>query len=397
MSRTEDWARFLEKNLKSDSYRERTNAHIDQCVELIRNGLDLNEIQKHLKLGKKEAEIIFELAHSRINIRNKFKLWNRLWMDQYLSRYSTPEIVCRYRSERIVGYNIIEAGTGAGMQGIFLSETNESTLSVEIMPERHRMARLNAEEYGAKKIKFVQGDIYSLSPDMAIDDNTVIFCDPARPPAEGERTLETLIPSPQSLVRIFGDRTSNFVFDLPPQIKWDMIGIDGEKEYISVNGNLNRLTLYCGKLRKTETSAVLLPERIRLSGKPKDSIFPEFPEVQSYLIIPDVAIIYARLAWVLEANHGVKPCWKDNRRHIYTSGNAIRNFPGEQYQILERCGESEILQNLEKHDSGRVFLRYNIEDDRYYDVKSQLEKQLHGKLDVYIFRHGEEYFLTEKL
>lgn len=397
MSKSEDWARFLDKNLKNPSFRDITNKRIDECVELIRKGLDLNEIQKNLNLGKKEGEIIFELGHSRVDIRNKFQRWNRLWMDQYLSRYSTPEIVCRYRSERIAGYKVIEAGSGAGMQGIFLSETNESTLSVEVMPERHRMAKLNAEEYGARKIKFVQGDIYALSSGVEIDDDTVIFSDPARPTMEGERTLDSLIPSPATLVHIFGKRTPNFVFDLPPQIKWDKIGIDGEKEYTSVNGNLNRLTLYCGKLKRAETSAVLLPQRIRISGVPRDPVFPEFPEVLDYLVIPDISIIYAKLSWILEGNHGVKPCWSDNRRHIYTTRSSVKNFPGEQYRVIRRCIESEISGQLQEINASRIFLRYNISDEEYYGVKSQLEKGLSGKLDIYIFRFNDEYFLTEKL
>lgn len=397
MGRTEDWAKFLDRNLKDPSYREVTNERIDRCVELIRNGLGLNEIQKHLKTGTKESEILFELARSRINIREKFHRWNRLWMDQYLSRYSTPEIVSRYRSERIAGFNVIEAGSGAGMQSIFLSETNSSTLSVEIMPERHRMARLNAEEYGARKVKFLQGDIYALSSDINVDDNTVIFSDPARPPAEGERSMDNLVPSPQSLVNIFGSRTRNFVFDLPPQLKWDKIGIDGEKEYISIDGSLNRLTLYTGRLKKSETSAVMLPERIRISGEPKESAFPESPVIFDYLAIPDVSIVYARLAWVLEKNHGILPCWKDNRRHIYTSRDPVRNFPGEQYRIKVRCTEEDIPENLKRIGTSRVFLRYNVPEGDYYAVKSRLESGLAGRNDAYIFKHGNEFLLTEKL
>lgn len=396
MSRTEDWARFLEKNLKNLDYRELTNRRIDECVELIRSGLNLNEVQKRLGLGKNEAAIIFELGHSRINIKGKFERWNRLWMDQYLSSYSTPEVVCRYRAERITGYRVLEAGSGAGMQSIFLSQTNDSTLSVEVKPERYRMARLNAEEYGARKVRFVNGDIYGLSGGIDIDENTVVFSDPARPPVEGERSMDTLIPSPASLVKVFGSKTRNFVFDLPPQIKWDNIGIEGEKEYISINGNLNRLTLYCGSLMKAESSAVLLPEGIRISGNPSDVDFPDTATPGKYLLLPDVSLVYAKLLQLLVDRYGIRPCWKDNRRYVFTSDTAIETFPGEKYEVLYTCSEDDLQTVLIKCGAGRVFFRFSMEESAYYSNKAALERQLDGDRDVYIFRNAEVFFVTSR-
>ena len=350
-----------------------------------------------MELGKKEAAIIFELGHSRINIRGKFEKWNRLWMDRYLSQYSTPEIVCRYRAERITGFKIIEAGSGAGMQSIFLSQTNVSTLSFEVLPDRHRMARLNSEEYKTGKLKFLNGDIYSVSSELEIDSDTLIFSDPARPQVEGERSMESLIPSPESLIRIFGDRSQNFVFDLPPQMKWDNIRIEGEKEYLSVNGNLNRLTLYCGKLRKDETSAVMLPSGTRLSGDPREPVFPENPETGGYLLIPDISIVYAKLIWKLEDNLGIRPAWKDGRRFIYTSDTIQDNFPGEQYAILTKCSHAEVHENLVKNNAGRSFPRFSVDEKEYYGIKKGWEEGLSGNTDIYVFRCENTFFLTEKV
>ncbi len=397
LSRTEDWARYMDKVLKNEKFRDITNDIIDQCVELIRKGLDLNEVQKTLSLGKKEAAIIFELSHSRINLKGKFRNWERLWMDQYLSRYSTPEAVCRYRSERIQGFNIIEAGTGAGLQGIFLSQTNESTISVEVEPHRYRMAKLNSREYKTRKIKFLKGDIYALSKDFEIDENTLIFSDPARPTNELRRTMDSLIPSPLSLVKIFGDKTHNFVFDLPPQMEWKQITIDGEKEYLSINGNLNRLTLYCGSLKKSETSAVILPQNVRISGSPRDTIFPETSRLDDFILIPDVSIVYARLLWKLEEQFTIRPAWSDNRRKFYTSHEAIENFPGEQYEILSASRRENLTGALADAGAGKVIMRFALPESQYYAVKKELESGLSGSVDAYIFKKDDIYYIGRKV
>lgn len=397
MSKTEEWAKFLDRNLKNSDYKENTNGRIDQCVDLIRDGLGVNEIQKRIGLGKKEAGIIYELAHSRIKIQGKFEQWNRLWMDQYLASYSTPEIVCRYRSERITGFDIIEAGSGAGMQSIFLSMTNNSTLSVEIQPERYRMARLNAMEFKTGKLKFVNGDIYRLSGDVEIDSETLIFSDPARPRTEGERSMSSLIPSPESLIRIFGNRTSNFVFDLPPQMKWENIGIDGEKEYLSVNGNLNRLTLYCGKLARSETSAVILPGEIRYSGEPRDIEFDDTTPVSHFILVPDVSLVYSKLLWKLEEEFDASPNWKDMRRYFFTSENIQKNFPGEQYEVSWSGRYENLNEELKREGAGRIFLRFPSENEQYYRMKQELESGIHGDVDMYIFRKNEDFFITKKV
>lgn len=387
----------MEKALKDNNFRNLANERIAQCMELVRDGLGLNEVQKKMGLGKKEASIIFELAHSRISLKGKFQYWDRLWMDQYLSRYSTPEVVCRYRAERLHGFNVIEAGSGAGIQGIFLSQTNESTISVEVQPERLRMAKLNALEYRTGKIKFLQGDIYSLTPNFQIDDSTLVFCDPARPPNEPRRTMDTLIPSPLSLMKIYGGKTPNFVFDLPPQMGWDQITIDGEKEYLSIDGSLNRLTLYCGSTKTAETSAVMLPQGTRISGNPMDKPFQEASRLEEFILIPDVSVVYAKLLWILEERYGIRPAWRDSRRVFYTSQSEIGDFPGEQFEILGASRREGLAQAISESGAGKVIIRYPVPETQYYSVKKELESGLSGKEDVYIFRKGDVYYIGRKV
>lgn len=397
LSRTEDWARFLDRNLKNPDFREMTNTRIDQSLKLIREGNELKQVQAKLNLGKTESSIIFELAHSRIRIQGKFEHWNRLWMDHYLASYSTPEIVCRYRAGRIADFDVVEAGSGAGMQSIFLSTTNNSILSLEIQPERYRMAMLNSIEYRTGKLDFVNGDIYGLSPRVDIGSDSLIFSDPARPRSEGERTMSSLIPSPENLVRIFGNRTENFVFDLPPQMKWENIGIPGEKEYLSVDGRLNRLTLYCGELASNETSAVVLPRNIRYSGTPRAPDEEDPRMIMDFILVPDVSLVYAMLLWKVQEDFEIHYSWKDRRRFFFTSEKVQADFPGEQYEVLWQGGFESLKENLKKHNGRRVFLRFPAEDGEYYSIKTSLEDGLEGDMDLYVFRREGHFCIANKV
>ena len=67
-----------------------------------------------------ESKIVFDLAISRIRAESKFSNYEKIWLDSYSSRYSTPEIVASYRSERLKGNQIVDIGSGAGMQSIFM-------------------------------------------------------------------------------------------------------------------------------------------------------------------------------------------------------------------------------------------------------------------------------------
>lgn len=397
MSRSEVWSKFLDRCLKDSDYRELTNGRIDDCIGLIRDGYGIDEARKHIGVSKTDFGVIFELAHSRIDISGKFEKWNRLWMDRYLSRYSTPEMVCRYRADRIRDMKILEAGSGSGMQSIFLSTTNVSAVGVELMPERYRMAKLNALEYKTGDLKFLNGDIHALSQSFPVDDETVVFSDPARPQSEGERSLDSLLPSPAGLLRVFGDRTGNFVFDLPPQMSWNRITLAGEKEYLSINGSLNRLTLYCGHLQRDEVSSVILPQGTRFSGVPREEEFPGVLEDEEYLFIPDISIVYAKLLWKVREKYDIKPVWRDRRRFIYSSGREIEGFPGEQFKVLSVESSQDINERLRALGAARVFPRFSLRDDNYYSLKNQWESGLKGSEDIHVFLRGDKYVLAAKV
>ncbi|WP_061950475.1 hypothetical protein [Acidiplasma cupricumulans] len=109
--------KLLEGLVKSNSYYGLINNEIDNIANDITSGYDLKFIKK--KYDYKNIDLLYEFAHYRILNAHKFSKSSRLFFDKYASMYSTPEIIGDYRGEKLKGSEIIDIGSGAGMQAIF--------------------------------------------------------------------------------------------------------------------------------------------------------------------------------------------------------------------------------------------------------------------------------------
>lgn len=389
-------ADFLASLRKDPELLERVNKQIDQMTEMIASGYGLNKIRKVMK-SIYPLDFLYEVAHSRIKVRDKFTRSERLWLDDYSASFSTPEIIGKYRSSRIAGKKIIDIGSGAGLQALMFA-LNSDVVGVEISRERVEMARLNALEYGVKNVRFVHADYASVLENLEIDDETVIFSDPLRPKTEFERTLDSLVPSPKVITQLSQRFTSNFVFDLPPQMRWEEITIPGEKEYISLNGRLSRLTLYCGDVKRSESSAVILPEKIVLRGKPEDFQFKPAIEPQEYVYLIDPAVTHSKLLREVSLMGNFSKLSSDKRRATLCSDDGfIKNFPGEIFRTLKISDTEKLMDDLKSVDAARIFPRFTLEPEKYYTFKKEIEESLTGVKDVYIFESDRKYLLATKL
>ncbi len=373
-----------------DAIRE-TDLQISEVMDLIRGGMDLATVRKRLKLDSGSAGILFEIASARISLRNKFTLWDRLWMDHYLARYSTPEEICRYRSGRIRGYDVVDIGSGGGIQTVFFSKSNNSAIGIELNPARHIMSEINSTIYHGDNVSFVRGDALEYIGEMKINSETVIFSDPARPPGSPERTLEELHPSPLKIYDMLRGRTENLVFDLPPQMRWEKISIAGEKEYASIGGQLNRLTLYSSSLRQCEVSAVVLPQNIRVEGEPGEVPVQPDTEILDYILVVDPAVARARLVHVVMGGMDGAAISDDGRRYIITSSDAPKEFPGEIYRTEFLTDANGLRDAIAGSDAARVIPRYRIEESAYYKHRDNLGSGLKGSRDIYLFAIGKRY------
>ena len=183
---------------------------------------------------------------------------------------STPEIVAKYIAQRLKTDIIADLGCGIGGQVIFFARECRKVYAVERDPEKLEYAKENCRLYGVDNVEFILGD--ALSPEIKekVSDADIIFSDPARPLSEKERTLENLEPPITEIIKIYSDVTPDLAFHAPPQMPPERIVLDCEREYLSLNGQLNRLTLYLGSLKSCDRSAVVLPggERLCLSDAP---------------------------------------------------------------------------------------------------------------------------------
>ena len=388
--------KILERIIKDESYRDKINSEIDRAMDLIDAGHSGRSLIDQVSGGKNEKESIIELARSRISARGRFRSWNRLWMDSFSSRYATPESVSIHRAERISERKVVDLGSGAGIQAIFLqSHGGNEVTGIEVDYNRYLLSRINAIEMGVKGIKFLHGDFYTMNIDSLIKLGTVVYSDPLRSETAGPKSLQDLRPNPEIVYQKISPLTGNFCFDLPPHLPVDSISIKGELEYTSVDGLLSRLTLYTGDLQESSASAFLLPSGRKYSGNPSRlECHNDAPD--NYLYMADQAMILSGLLYqVIQSDMYTVHC--DARRTILSSHSFFEGFPGEIYHIIRETEMGDLTKNLSELGAGKVIPRYSIKPEGYYAFRNAIEKGLNGSMTLYLFNINDRFYLAEKM
>jgi hypothetical protein len=374
---------------ESEKYYNLIDNEINEIVKLIRMGHQSEYIRK---IHKNNFDFLYEFAMARIKIAGKFSRHDHLFMDYYSSMYSTPEIVGKYRAKKLAGNKIVDAGSGSGMQDIMLSEFSTVT-GIEIDANRFAMANLNKIPYNSNA-NFINDNIFSFNGDLP---GYILFSDPLRPVNSREKLFSQLLPNPLEILQKKPE-ISGYAIDLPPHMEWDNIPLKGEKEYISIKGILNRLTLYSPSISAKISTAVILPENIVVTGEPEEykKQVEYGGEIDSYLYIPDISITYAKLLHMV-----IKPEWKavyiDERRQIFSGKSFEENFPGKQYSVLASSDDLKIIPLLRNIDAGKIFFRFKMEPEETYVYKNSIEKELTGSKNIYIFRSIKKYILAEEI
>lgn len=316
---------------------------------------------------------------------------------------STPEIVAAYIAKRLKTDIIADLGCGIGGQVIFFAKECRKVYAVERNPEKLEYSRNNCELYGVKNVEFILGDVLSEGVRKKVSDADIIFSDPARPLSEKERTLSNLEPPITEILRLYSDITPELAFHAPPQMPPDRIALDCEREYLSLNGQLNRLTLYFGTLKECERSAAALPGEMRLCSS--DAAAIRHGDLREYVHEPQPSVVKSELlnelAQEVEGKEDEIFFYRgDARRTLLTSSKLIVSpFLKDSFRVI---GKSEmdiraIKEILKSGKAGKVVLRFDIEPDRYWDVRNQLEKGLSGSRTLHIFGFGKEVVVGEKI
>ena len=385
---------FLDKLTDHKKERDRADEEIDRLTSLIEDGYASNQIRSKSFSGV-ILSFLIEVARSRLQAADKFSRGGRLWLDRYSSSYSTPEIVAAYRSDRLSQRSIVDMGCGAGIQSIFFA-TNSSVVAFEKDPLRYRLAKLNAQVYDRENLRILNEDV--LEKQIVLGSGDIIFSDPLRTAGPDEKTFSTLSPNPVKLLEHYGDRKNGYVFDLPPTMPSRNITLKGEREYISLRGRINRLTLYSPDLEKEPVSALILPEDIHFAGQPDDVTFDTANAPRSFLALPDEALLYSGLVTKAFDINAFDLFASDRRRVILTSDSLPRFLgTGEFFEVLAQTGSAGIRSALEKFQPARIIPRFEIDSAKYYDYVKSISNPVWVGESLYLFRNHDTYVLARKM
>ncbi|MRG76676.1 MAG: methyltransferase domain-containing protein [ANME-2 cluster archaeon] len=320
-------------------------------------------------------------------------------------RFATPEVVGRYRAGRLKCSVLADISCGIGGQAVCFAKECGSVYGIDIDGERLECARRNAGVYGVDNITFIEGD--ALSPQVVeqVADADVIFSDPARPAEEDVRQTDSLRPGIPMVMEAYRDVTGSFAFEAPPQMPPERIDFNCEREYLGVDGQLNRLTLYFGPLKRCERSAVVLKggRHYRLeSGVDAPVVIPEVDEPRVYAFEPDPAVVKAGLLGELAGGLGgkVELVRIDARRSLLTSDVLLESlFFKHRYRVLDRVPLDcrKVNRSLMGHGMGKAVIRFRIAPEKYWDARNRIENGLMGEGIAHLFGIADQVYVCEKI
>jgi len=311
-------------------------------------------------------------------------------------RFGTPDVVANYRAKRLKCHTLVEVGCGIGLQTLAFARTCKKVYAIEIDEEKFERAKENAKQFEVRNVEFIHGDALDEKIISKLKNVDIVFCDTERPANEEERKIENIKPNLFEFLEKYKKLTENIVIEIPPQIR--DVPFDCEKEYISLNGKLNRLDIYFGNLKKAECSAVVLPSGERFSGK---SSFEELPEglLMNYLYEVDESVAKAGLIHELIEKTGVK-FYRKEKFSFLTSNHFVKSsFFKNSFEILADCSfeEKKIVEALKNINAGSVEIRFNVEPEDYWRIRNSFEKNLGGKEKVYLFKFGERAVIGRRV
>lgn len=349
---------------------------------------------------KPMIDLIMDMVRTRKRSRSKFSRGEDLFFTAEGLRWATPEAAAEHCARRMKGGVVVDVTCGQGGQALFFSKHSDRVIANDIDPLNTLITRLNAEALAIDNIEVSTMDCLSDEFAGSVPKGCRIFSDPARPPGSRERSFDEIDPDPRRVHEAFRDTAIGFCFEVPPYISLDRIPFDCEAEYLSLDGRINRLNIYLGDLKRSERSAVVLPEGDSIMGSEEEVdyfIEGDLPGGIVYEIDP--ALMRSGLLPGMMRDLGVegaviKP---DKRRTLLISDREIRSpFLKKGYRLLGRSSEETLIPDLKDIQAGSVTLRWEMDPGDYWKVRKGIERELEGKRKVQLFRWNG-YLVLEKL
>ncbi len=311
-------------------------------------------------------------------------------------RFATQMDVAAWRARRLRGHVLVEAGAGIGMQTLAFARQCRHVIAIEPDKRKIAYAMANVKAAGLDNVTFIQGgamEVFDEVSKAAKGKADIIFLDPQRPPEEEVRDLHANFSPPLfEFVEKYGALSKAIAIELPPHTR--TIDMEGEREYISVEGELRRLTLYLGPLEKDKRSAVAVPSNIRVQGEPQP--LPHAGKTGRFLYEPDEAIVRAELVPQVAG-----PCTTVSAgKTVLLSSNAHVDSPffRNSFEIISVCEPQlpVIRGHLKSAGAKQVVLRASVPADQYWAERKKYESGLEGTLTVHLFILPELAIIAKK-
>lgn len=313
-------------------------------------------------------------------------------------RFGTPQEAAEYRATRIAALSpdtIIEIGAGAGFQTTGFSRIAKKVIAVDI--DADRLARATFPE----NVIPIAGDALDAGTLERIKREAkgkiVIFLDPERPASSTRRTLSEIQPDVVSFVREYSSIAPDIAIELPPFLS------DGEfsalppheREYLSIDGKLNRLTVYFGALRRCDISVVRLPDGARIEGNfPLTNMEQTARDGMKFVLVPDAAVAHAGLIGEALAIGGVRAVHSMplGNKTVYLSATRCKGPFFKSMRIMAAGPRREVERSLFR--CGPLVLHGKLSEQEQRELLISLRKFCKGNERMHLFL-GSRWYLTE--
>jgi SAM-dependent methyltransferase len=247
----------------------------------------LSDLRKSLTL--EQASAILTTLKLRQKAVDKFPNFaHRLLFTEDSLQQASDFHIRRYRAQSLTPRSVLDVCCSIGSDALAFAQAGHTVLGLDIDLVRIEIARYNASVMGLNA-QFEVADVTQPIP----DDYDLIFYDPARRTADGNRifNIEQYIP-PVSLIHDF--QADEIAVKLSPAV--DLAQLDaygGQVEFVSVNGDLKEAVLW----QKRETArpiATLISDKTYHFEHEQD-LSVATTEPRGWLFEPDSSILRAGL------------------------------------------------------------------------------------------------------
>lgn len=366
---------------------EQVDIYLKQIVAYLRQDKPKEYIAEQLNLEKFDE--LFSMAKAKYS-NEKSNL--DFYMTETDLRFATNELAANWRAKRLACDTLVEVGSGIGIQTLAFAKTCKKVIAIEIDPRKVSYSKATAKKQNITNVEFICGD--GIEELKKLDKADVVFMDPERAPNEEQRDLATIKPDVHEIIKQAKRLTDKIAIELPPQLY--KIDFDCEKEYLSIDQKLNRLTVYLGDLKKAERSAVILPEEVFVSHSAEKTVQRSPPLQYIYEINPAVA----KAELLSELLDDSMFLYQTEKEVMLTSSELKKSpFFKAVFAVKDatRSRFNDIMSSLERRKAGKVILRQNLDPKDYWTERQRYENRLRGNRTFTLFVNKKHALVCERL